>query len=981
MRKTHAFTFLGLIVCLIPCMSVDASIVVDAPIFEDTVWKESEGPYLITTSINVRPEATLTIEPGTSIIFNAGELVVEGKLRAEGTEENTITFVSDTTENKGGIIFIRTQATSSLIHTSFKNMSTGITSVSSTLSLRNMNIADSEEGIVSSNSHIEGEHIELSAIKNTALIIFNESIVSINDFSIKNSLRDAVNIYGASNVKLHNGIIEKSEGDALNVYGNSYLNLTQSTLTYGSQNGIQAYNNAHVSIARSTISHFVGNGLVGFKGGVIDISHSLISDNNSGFEFYSPQQVKISDSSIINNGSMEVYSNPGITIDARNNWWGSIDGPGEKVSLDVDVEPWLTNDPRAEAICCSNILFLPGLEASRLYKERALGGDDQLWEPNINSDVKDLYLDASGQSINKNIFTKDIIARTNLPILNIDIYRTFFESLDTLVNNKSINGWDAYPYDWRLDVEDIVKNGTNIKDGESNVLLTVERMAFQSKTKKVTLIAHSNGGLLVKALVQELEKKGKAYLIDKVILVATPQLGTPKALGVLLHGIDHSIGRGIILNESTARSLAQNMPGAYNLLPSSKYYSVQQSPLIFFDSSIDSISNLRQKYGNAISNSTTMDSFLTAELDNRTNPENKINVPTVANSNLLNKSQILHSYFDLWNFPSTIEVTKISGTNIDTLQSIRYYKKSSYTCVLLLCSTKEYLDYSPQFTKDGDGTVAIVSANHGSSTKHIIDLYTYNKQSGENRDHTDIMEVSSVKKLITSIVTNDKNSLVTENIHNSEQDILRVSMHSPAVIDIYDSEGRHTGPLSGNASSTIRLYEAKIPNSYYFPFGEGVYAAMTNNSGSKIKISGAGIGTFTLKVGEYSFEDIPVLPLTQGEITIEQNKAPVLDVDLNGDGTRDLIVDTQSSFDPIAYLSVMKTVILTLDIPKKTKDNLISKADKIIKKIQTDKMKQVEKIIKKYSKRVEFKNKHTKKIMNEDAAVLVTMFSELLDNI
>ncbi|MBA3550918.1 hypothetical protein H0W32_01775, partial [Patescibacteria group bacterium] len=721
--------------------------------------------------------------------------------------------------------------------------------------------------------------------------------------------------------------------------------------------------------------------------------------NGSGISFNGLSQGIINHSSISHN-NIGMSSNSTIAIDAQNNFWGSASGPYQveknpqgkdnAVQGTINFIPWLIQSPfvATSSVCCSNVLFLPGLEASRLYKERIVGGDDQLWEPNINSDVQDLFLDTTGKSLNKNIFTKDIIGRTNLPVLNIDIYRTFFDSLDTLVSNKSINGWDAYPYDWRMDVRDIVKNGTKIKGGQSDLVVAVERMASQSKTKKVTLITHSNGGLLAKALVQELEATGKAHLIDRVIMVAAPQLGTPKALGVILHGIDHSLGHGVVLTERVARSLGENMPGAYNLVPSPQYFSESHKPIVYFDPTLDTISNLRLKYGNTISTWDAMTMFMNATLDGRTKPIGQTNIPNIANTSLLAASGSLHESIDTWNFPTDIRVIQIIGNNIDTVEALRYFKKSSYTCILTVCNSPDTIGFSPVFTTSGDGTVTALSGSFGLSTAYTIDIAAYNKVTGENRSHADMMEMNSVQSLLKNIMTQQTDTVDTVHVMQAFP-LVRAHIHSLAVMDLFDGQGRHTGALEDSASSTIRLYETKIPNSYYFPFGEGVYSGMNNESGSTIKISGRGIGTFTLNVEYinndqshiYSFEDVPVLPETRAEVVLENNNTLTLAVDLDGNGTKDFSVDSQNSFDSVAYLSVMKSVILTLDIPQKTKDSVLSKIDKIIKKIQTNKIEGVNVIIRKYIKRIEFKNKFTKTISHDDATNLIAMFNELLDAI
>ncbi len=57
--------------------------------------------------------------------------------------------------------------------------------------------------------------------------------------------------------------------------------------------------------------------------------------------------------------------------------------------------------------CCSNVVFLPGLQGSRLYKQQMF--ENKLWEPNTNSDIEKLYLTDQGESIDSSIYTEDIV--------------------------------------------------------------------------------------------------------------------------------------------------------------------------------------------------------------------------------------------------------------------------------------------------------------------------------------------------------------------------------------------------------------------------------------------------------------------------------------------------------------------------------------------------------------------------------------------
>ncbi len=130
--------------------------------------------------------------------------------------------------------------------------------------------------------------------------------------------------------------------------------------------------------------------------------------------------------------------------------------------------------------------------------------------------------------------------------------------LDEKVQQKEIVAWKSYPYDWRM-------LPTTIAPG---IIGIVEKLAKDSRTGKVAIVSHSNGGLVGKALIAELTKVGKEDLVDSLTFIAVPHTGTPQAIAALQYGYGQSLGRGVVLNKFTARKFGANMPGAYGLLPS-----------------------------------------------------------------------------------------------------------------------------------------------------------------------------------------------------------------------------------------------------------------------------------------------------------------------------------------------------------------------------------------------------------------------------
>ena len=96
----------------------------------------------------------------------------------------------------------------------------------------------------------------------------------------------------------------------------------------------------------------------------------------------------------------------------------------------------------------------------------------------------------------------------------------------------------------------------------------------------MTIITHSNGGLIAKALVQKLKDTNNPLYekIDKIIFIGVPQVGTPEAFISLLHGVN--VGKGFIMSANRARNIALNMPTIYNLLPSQNYFTNPQIPFV-----------------------------------------------------------------------------------------------------------------------------------------------------------------------------------------------------------------------------------------------------------------------------------------------------------------------------------------------------------------------------------------------------------------
>jgi hypothetical protein len=81
---------------LLPVPAARSQTTVSGRIEQDTMWTQDGSPFVLIGPVVVVADVTLTIEPGVQVRGTAGSsLVVNGALRAVGTQEQRIIFTSD----------------------------------------------------------------------------------------------------------------------------------------------------------------------------------------------------------------------------------------------------------------------------------------------------------------------------------------------------------------------------------------------------------------------------------------------------------------------------------------------------------------------------------------------------------------------------------------------------------------------------------------------------------------------------------------------------------------------------------------------------------------------------------------------------------------------------------------------------------------------------------------------------------------------
>ncbi len=569
--------------------------------------------------------------------------------------------------------------------------------------------------------------------------------------------------------------------------------------------------------------------------------------------------------------------------------YASNEGNGWPQRYVFSITFTITAEPEVPA-GASSVLFLPGIQASLLETN-----GDQLWIPHRNQDVEQLAMDSAGNSIN-DVYTTGIM--THIPFGGT-VYDSFARLMVSLVQERVIAGWTPFAYDWRYSVADIANNGTKYEEGVRDAIAEIEYLASRSFTGRVTIIGHSNGGLLAKALMIRLEAEGKAQLVDKVVLLAVPQLGTPKAIGTILHGYDQEKLGGWLIDDVTARAVIQNMPGAYGLLPSEKYLSVTTDKVVSFDNSTTT-QVFRNNYGLTIDSIAELRRFLIGVYDGRLQATT-IDEVLNANNALLTESLELHrNVLGNWLAPAGVEVVEIIGTGLDTVSGFEYRGFQKRDCVLFIfnCQIKGIYKPVPIISQKGDSTVMSLSAEayRGNKASYFIDLNAA-KDRGGNSKHHNISENPSVQKLIKNLLlaTTTDIEFISNTQPNSNEERIMFGVHSPAEIILADAAGNIVGKRVVNGAVTK---EEAIRNSSYFEIGTSKYVIVPRNATYNITIIGTGDGSVTFtqdnltnntQIAKYSVMVATITASTTIKASFNTDLSN-LEIDRNSDGNIDLVL-------------------------------------------------------------------------------------------
>ncbi|NTW14456.1 MAG: hypothetical protein HGA31_05515 [Candidatus Moranbacteria bacterium] len=832
---------------------------------EDVTWKTG-SEHAFDESVEIADGAKLTIEPGVKIVFSGdyeadGPIyfdVNDGSIEANGTEENPVVFSKADDKTVFSIRFLDTSVFSD-----------------------------------------EESHIRTSELRHVRIERGGEKVEQV--YQVYRNLR---NLFGS--------IVYAEEywhADTAVVFGLGRVSIKDSV--FSASGGADIWMRDPLDGMGRSTDEGVGRG------------HSQFTVSGSDFKGrYGVPAFMSGESDCTDRQACRKM----VTLE--NDWYGSEKGPrtenggGDRYAKEIIGTVDLVGFSPTEFFafcrtCASNVLFLPGAKGSKLYMQTDLDIEDTLWPPDLFShDLSDLACDEEGESIN-GVYTKEVFKTAGLT----DIYKSFLADLKKKKDGKVINDYLSFPYDWRMNVKDIAYGVTAYPDGYRSLLEQTESLARSSKTGKVTIVTHSNGGLVAKELINRLNEEGNANMVDRVVFVGTPQMGAPISILTLLYGYNESLLGGLLGTDGTIRSLAENLPGAYGLLPWSSYFDRSEDPLVTFSSERTRYKSFLDAYGSKIDDWGELTDFLTAEKDNRDKPEKDDTASeNILRRNLLSRAEDTQNELDHWTPPAGVEAIQIAGWGLDTVRGVDFTEKAATKCYgygsafMGACvKTGEFEPiYEPKFTVDGDAVVtapsALMQPESPNVKKYWVDLYRSRRIFNGGENHGTLFEFDSLRDFVSQLISRkENNSALPSYIYTSRpsdyakaKPRIRMALYSPLMVSVTDADGNHTGPKDVEENGqTYATVEEGIPGSTYYQFGDRKYVSFPEGESIDIRLNGYDNGSYTLKfeevavtktgeetVSHTTFEDLPVTDGTTVELTVPKEgleHLSTLRADVNGD--------------------------------------------------------------------------------------------------
>jgi len=522
----------------------------------------------------------------------------------------------------------------------------------------------------------------------------------------------------------------------------------------------------------------------------------------------------------------------------------------QKNSVVFDIKTW------SNVVCIFNnkkisdkvpVLIVPGIMGTELEK-----GGNLLWA-NISEMAKsftDDFMDPlafteSLSPVDADVLFSNVIYEKKVGSIGLFDYTKGL--IDEFKAQNYVGGENLFlfPYDWRYGVSG------KFSDEKTNVDLLkekIENVLQQTGTDKIDVIAHSNGGLLVKKYVMDNSTNHK---INKAIFVGVPNTGAPKAVKGLVQGDSMGINfAGLGLSDSEMKKISKNMPVSYDLLPSQQYYNNAGSFTKIITEYIMEMTHDEQDL-----NYNQLKSYLV--------DDNNLN------SSALAQSENLHTEaFDNYDLRTAgIDLYAVDGCKTATM--VGFTEKRTINIL-----DQQLISYKSVKLNTGDGTVPIES-----STNLPIDqnkkYYTL------AIDHGNLLSANGSRQQIVNLIAGSglavSGSVVTQDVGKCQLNGKAIVVFSPVDISVIDQNGNKLGLAEDQSVMN------QIPGADFEIWGEHkfIYLPTDNGENYSINMQGTGSGTYTIKVQDIVgseilktevFSNLPVTQNLTGQINLLPNQ-------------------------------------------------------------------------------------------------------------
>jgi pimeloyl-ACP methyl ester carboxylesterase len=521
-------------------------------------------------------------------------------------------------------------------------------------------------------------------------------------------------------------------------------------------------------------------------------------------------------------------------------------------------------------------VVIPGVMGTSLYL-----GDELLWvncplaaKIPDSSYLTSLYIDADGNSVypiqTGHVFDGSLLCFGFSSVLNF--YGGLIQSLQGAGYELGKTLF-VFPYDWRID------NATNANKLNTFIETTVIPQSGQSQ---VDILAHSMGGLVTRAYAATF---GESRL-DKIIYMGTPQRGAPKAFATIVNDsmVDTSLGISLppLIGAQAIGQFSSTLPSVFQLLPRDPFI---EAPPTGGELSLNE-SYLDPPQGDGFLRSTTW----------------------------VGAANAFHSSISS---PLAVSQFEIAGSGIPTLSGLQLLEDPARQ-PRAWCS----------IPGNGDSTVPVLSAT-GAPGSNTQVFYV------GGIAHDALPNNPTVQSLVLNILGNNSTAPLPPGVSTvpfPTGGMIAWCSHSPINVAIADVDGNVDGlALDGSI-------QTEIPLSSFFGLGENQTGLLTLNQTYQVGISGTAVGIFSLQFNQEdssgnvtqttSFTNVPIGTASKGSLTLSPTGgAPILELDLDGDGVIDISLPANSTVDAATAAHILSLILPTLSLNAGIERSLLAKIE------------------------------------------------------